>query len=360
MDPVYNFCAGPAMLPSAVLQKVQAQLCNWQNLGRSVMEISHRDELFLALVAKAEQNLRTLLSIPENYHVLYAHGGARGQFAAVPLNLLGDKPQADYVNSGYWAQSAIAEAKKYCTPNEVEIRTTLEGKKALLAPSQWRLDEKSAYVHFCSNETIDGVEISALPSTYLPIVADMSSNILSKPLDVSKFGVIYAGAQKNIGPAGLTLVLVRDDLLGKVRKVTPSILDYSTLVAKESMFNTPPTFAWYLAGEVYEWLLAQGGLAAVELRNAQKAALLYDAIDSCDFYHNNVHASCRSRMNVPFTLSDSRLDALFLQKASAQGLVALKGHRDAGGMRASIYNAMPYAGVQALANFMHEFAKENG
>ncbi|MGL4735623.1 MAG: 3-phosphoserine/phosphohydroxythreonine transaminase [Enterovibrio sp.] len=360
MDPVYNFCAGPAMLPAAVLQNVQAQLCNWQNLGRSVMEISHRDELFLEVVAKAEQNLRTLLSIPENYHVLYAHGGARGQFAAVPLNLLGENTQADYVNSGYWAQSAIAEARKYCTPNEVEIRTTLEGKKALLAPSAWRLDENSAYMHFCSNETIDGVEISALPNTNLPIVADMSSNILSQPLDVSQFGVIYAGAQKNIGPAGLTLVLVRDDLLGKVRQVTPSILNYSVLAAKESMFNTPPTFAWYLAGEVYQWLLDEGGLTAIAQRNAQKAALLYDAIDSNDFYHNNVHASCRSRMNVPFTLADSRLDALFLQQAASQGLVALKGHRDAGGMRASIYNAMPYAGVQALVNFMHEFAKENG
>ncbi|MGL5334654.1 MAG: 3-phosphoserine/phosphohydroxythreonine transaminase [Enterovibrio sp.] len=360
MDPVYNFCAGPAMLPAAVLQKVQAQLCNWQNLGRSVMEISHRDELFLALVAKAEQDLRVLLSIPDNYHVLYAHGGARGQFAAVPLNLLGDKKQADYVNSGYWAQSAAVEAKKYCTPHEVDIRTTIDGKKALLAPAQWRLDANSAYMHFCSNETIDGVEISALPSTDLPIVADMSSNILSKPLDVSQYGVIYAGAQKNIGPAGLTLVLVRDDLLGKVREVTPSILNYSTLVAKESMFNTPPTFAWYLAGEVYQWLLAQGGLTAIAQHNAQKAALLYDAIDHNDFYHNNVHASCRSLMNVPFTLADQRLDALFLQKAAQQGLVALKGHRDAGGMRASIYNAMPYAGVQALVSFMHEFAKENG
>ncbi|CZF77944.1 Phosphoserine aminotransferase [Grimontia celer] len=359
MEKVYNFSAGPAMLPEAVLEKVQGELTNWNSLDTSVMEISHRSKEFLAVVEEAEKNLRELLSIPDNYHVLYAQGGARAQFAAVPMNLLGSNTIADYVDGGYWAASAVKEAKKYCTPNVVTVKTEIDGKRAILPAKDWKLSNDAAFVHFCPNETIDGIEIRDLPETDKPIVADMSSTILSRPIDVSKYGVIYAGAQKNIGPAGITLVIVRDDLLGKAKDFLPNVLNYATLVDKESMFNTPPTFGWYLAGEVYKWLKEQGGVEAMQKKNEEKAALLYDFIDGSDFYVNNIHADNRSLMNVPFQLVNPELDAKFLAESDALGLKALKGHRDVGGMRASIYNAMSLEGVQALVAFMKDFEAKN-
>ena len=359
MEKVYNFCAGPAMIPADVMAQAQQELINWQGLGTSVMEISHRSKEFLAVAAQSEQDLRDLLNIPANYHVLFCHGGARGQFAAVPLNLLGEATTADYMDGGFWAHSAVEEAAPYCQPSNVDITCIKEGKKAILPATEWSLSDDAAFVHFCPNETIDGIEIRDLPITNKPIVADMSSTILSRQIDVSKYGVIYAGAQKNIGPAGLTIVIVRDDLLGKAKSILPSILDYTVLVDKESMFNTPPTFAWYLAGEVFKWLKSVGGVAAMEQRNLAKAKLLYDFIDHSHFYINNVHADNRSIMNVPFQLKNSNLDEAFLAQADAAGLKALKGHRVVGGMRASIYNAMPLEGVQALVDFMQKFEKNN-
>ena len=359
MEKVYNFCAGPAMIPAEVLEKAQQELVNWNSLGTSVMEISHRSKEFIAVAEQSEKDLRELLSIPDNYHVLFCHGGARGQFAAVPMNLLGEAQTADYMDGGYWAHSAAVEAKKYCTPNIVDVTCEKDGKKAILPASQWPVSEDAAFVHFCPNETIDGIEIRDLPVTDKPIVADMSSTILSRRIDVSKYGVIYAGAQKNIGPAGLTIVIVRDDLLGKAKQYLPSILDYRVQVDKDSMFNTPPTFAWYLAGEVFKWLKAIGGIEEMQKRNEAKAKVLYDFIDQSDFYINTVHADNRSLMNVPFQLKNPDLDALFLEQAEAAGLVALQGHRVVGGMRASIYNAMPLEGVQALAAFMAKFEQEN-
>ncbi|AJR09343.1 3-phosphoserine/phosphohydroxythreonine transaminase [Photobacterium gaetbulicola] len=359
MDNVYNFCAGPAMIPADVLKKAQQELVDWNDLGTSVMEISHRGKEFIAVAKQSEQDLRDLLSIPDNYHVLFCHGGARAQFAAVPMNLLGEADSADYMDGGYWAHSAAEEAAKYCQPNIVDITCDRDGKKAILPAAEWPLSGDAAFVHFCPNETIDGIEIRDLPVTDKPIVADMSSTILSRPIDVSKYGVIYAGAQKNIGPAGLTIVIVRDDLLGKAKSILPSILDYSVQVDKESMFNTPPTFAWYLAGEVFKWLKELGGVEAMAQRNIAKADVLYDYIDQSDFYRNDVHPDNRSLMNVPFQLKNPALDALFLEQADAAGLKALKGHRAVGGMRASIYNAMPIEGVQTLVDFMKQFELEN-
>ncbi|GAB3516025.1 3-phosphoserine/phosphohydroxythreonine transaminase [Photobacterium alginatilyticum] len=359
MEKVYNFCAGPAMIPADVLQKAQKELVNWSGLGTSVMEISHRSKEFLAVAEQSEKDLRELLSIPANYHVLFCHGGARGQFAAVPMNLLGEADTADYMDGGYWANSAAKEAGKYCQPNVVDITCERDGKKAVLPASEWPLSGDAAFVHFCPNETIDGIEIRDLPVTDKPIVADMSSTILSRKIDVSKYGVIYAGAQKNIGPAGLTIVIVRDDLLGKAKQVLPSILDYTVLVDKDSMFNTPPTFAWYLAGEVFKWLKEIGGVEEMQKRNEAKAEELYRFIDQSDFYRNEVHPANRSLMNVPFQLKKPELDKEFLEQADAAGLKALKGHRVVGGMRASIYNAMPLEGVQALVDFMQKFEQEN-
>lgn len=359
MGTIYNFSAGPAMLPKAVLEKAQLELTNFHGLGTSVMEISHRSKAFLEIAAQAQSNLRQLLSIPENYHVLYAQGGARGQFAAVPMNLLGSATIADYVNTGYWSASAATEAKKYCTPHIVSVLTEKENKRSVLAAKDWKLSDDAAFVHLCPNETIEGIRFNDLPKTKKPIVADMSSCILSKPIDVSQYGVIYAGAQKNIGPAGLTLLIVRDDLLGRAKDFLPSILNYKTLSQTDSMFNTPPTFSWYLAGEVYKWLLNEGGLEAIEKKNEAKAALLYEFIDGSDFYHNHVHPQNRSIMNVTFQLKNPALDETFLAQTDQRGLKALKGHRDVGGMRASIYNAMPLDGVKALLEFMKEFEQKN-
>ena len=359
MSQTYNFCAGPAMLPTAVMQQAQQEFTNWQNTGCSVMELSHRSPEYMALAATAEQDLRELLAIPENYKVIFSQGGGRGQFAAVPLNILGTKNQADYLLTGEWSKSAVVEAKKYCEVNESNIlMPNNDGLVAVQPATQWAAPGRhSAYVHYCPNETIEGIEINDIPDTgKIPLVADMSSNILSKPLDVSKFGVIYAGAQKNIGPSGLGVVIVRDDLLDKARQETPSIFNYKLMADNHSMFNTPPTYSWYLAGLVFKWLKAQGGLTAMAEMNVEKAKLLYEYIDSSDFYSNNVANANRSKMNVPFILASSELDAAFLQQSQQAQLMALKGHRIVGGMRASIYNAMPLEGVKTLIGFMETFA----
>lgn len=357
-DTVYNFSAGPAGLPKEVMKKAQAELVNWNNLGTSVMEISHRSKPFIQVAEKAEQDLRDLLNIPDNYKVLFCQGGARAQFAAVPLNLLGSAKKATYIDGGYWAESAVEEAQKYCEIDLFDAKVKKDGKTAILPASEWKIDPESAYVHFCPNETIDGIEINELPVTDKPIVADMSSTILSREIDVSKYGVIYAGAQKNIGPAGITIAIVRDDLLGLANDVLPTILNYKVLAEKDSMFNTPPTFAWYLSGLVFEWLKEQGGVKAIERINREKAATLYGYIDQSSFYRNEIHPDNRSLMNVPFQLAKPELDGTFLELAEARGLAALKGHRVVGGMRASIYNAMPLEGVKALVEFMKEFEEK--
>ncbi|CAO97191.1 3-phosphoserine/phosphohydroxythreonine transaminase [Erwinia tasmaniensis] len=361
MSQIFNFSSGPAMLPVEVLRRAEQELCNWRGLGTSVMEISHRSKEFIQVAEEAEKDFRDLLKIPSNYKVLFCHGGARGQFAAVPLNLLGQHGKADYVDGGYWAASAIKEAQKYCTPNVIDAKTTLNGLRAISPMNSWELSDDAAYVHFCPNETIDGIAIHETPDFGdKTVVADLSSTILSTPIDVSRYGVLYAGAQKNIGPAGLTLVVVREDLLGHARKELPSILDYTVLAENDSMFNTPPTFAWYLSGLVFKWLKEQGGVGELDKRNQAKADLLYGTIDSSDFYRNDVAVANRSRMNVPFQLADAALDKLFLEESFAAGLHALKGHRVVGGMRASIYNAMPLAGVKTLTDFMIDFERRHG
>ncbi|WP_339098093.1 3-phosphoserine/phosphohydroxythreonine transaminase [Pectobacterium brasiliense] len=361
MTQIFNFSAGPAMLPVEVLRRAEQELCNWNGLGTSVMEISHRSKEFMQVAAESEQDLRDLLKIPSNYKVLFCHGGARAQFAAVPLNLLGERSTADYIDGGYWAHSAINEAEKYCTPNVIDVKTRVGELRGIKPMREWKLSDDAAFVHYCPNETIDGIAIEEEPDFGDKIVvADYSSSILSRRIDVSRYGVIYAGAQKNIGPAGLTLVIVREDLLGKARRELPSILDYQVLADNDSMFNTPPTFAWYLSGMVFKWLKEYGGLAEMEKRNQEKADLLYSAIDGNDFYRNDVAVANRSRMNVPFLLADSALDKVFLEESVTAGLHALKGHRVVGGMRASIYNAMPLEGVKALTEFMADFARRHG
>ncbi len=360
MSSVYNFSAGPAVLPKAVLQQVQQELVDWHNSGMSVMEMSHRGKEFMGIAAEAEADLRSLMGIPSNYKVLFLQGGASSQFAMVPMNLLGGKAGADYLNTGEWSKKAIKEAKRFASVNVV---ASSEDKNFSYAPGQdaWKLDSNAAYVHYTPNETIGGVEIFWTPETgNVPLVADMSSNILSRPMDVSKYGLIYAGAQKNIGPAGLTIVIVREDLIGQTVAGTPTMFDYKTHAENESMYNTPPTFAMYVAGLVFKWIGAQGGLAAMEKINREKAGLLYDALDGTDFYNSPVAKENRSLMNVPFTLKDAALDEAFLKGAKERGLLQLKGHRSVGGMRASIYNAMPRAGVQALVDYMKEFEKKNG
>ncbi|WP_455813343.1 3-phosphoserine/phosphohydroxythreonine transaminase [Pseudomonas graminis] len=361
MSQVFNFSSGPAMLPVEVLRRAEQELCNWQGLGTSVMEISHRSKEFIQVAEEAEKDFRDLLKIPSNYKVLFCHGGARAQFAAIPMNLLGQHATADYVDGGYWAASAVKEAQKYCTPNVIDAKTTVDGLRGITPMSEWALSDDAAYVHYCPNETIDGIAIPETPDFGdKVVVADLSSTILSSPIDVNRYGVLYAGAQKNIGPAGLTLVVVREDLLGQARKELPSILDYKVLADNESMFNTPPTFAWYLSGLVFKWLKEQGGVAELDKRNQAKADLLYGTIDNSSFYRNDVAAANRSRMNVPFQLADAALDKLFLEESFAAGLHALKGHRVVGGMRASIYNAMPLQGVKTLTDFMVDFERRHG
>jgi len=354
---VFNFSAGPAMLPTEVLEQAQAEILNWQGSGMSVMEMSHRGKEFIAIATAAEQNLRNLLTIPNNYKVLFVQGGASAQFAMVPVNLLRGKTRASYINTGIWSKKAIAEAARYC---KVHIAGSTEDAGFDQIPPAVELDiaSDSAYVHYTPNETIGGVEFDYIPDTGdIPLVADMSSSILSGPLDVSKFGVIYAGAQKNIGPAGLTIVIVREDLIGEPLANQPTMFDYKTYVDADSMYNTPPTYAWYLAGLVFKWLKDKGGLEAMARINQAKAEKLYTTIDSSNFYKNPVVLHNRSLMNVPFTLADNTKENYFLEEAKLNGLVTLKGHRSVGGMRASIYNAMPMAGVDALAEFMREFEK---
>ncbi|MBI4809073.1 MAG: 3-phosphoserine/phosphohydroxythreonine transaminase [Nitrosomonadales bacterium] len=358
---IYNFSAGPAVLPHEVLLQAREELLDWHGTGMSVMEMSHRGKEFMGIAAQAQADLRELLGIPKNYKVLFLQGGAHLQFSMIPLNLLRGKLSADYVNTGEWSKKAIAEAKKFCHVNEA---ASSADRNFTYAPGlkTWKLDKDAAYVHYTPNETIGGVEFNWIPDTgRVPLVADMSSNILSRPCDVSKFGLIYAGAQKNIGPAGLTLVIVREDLIGHAPSGLPTMLDYKIHADNDSMYNTPPTYGMYMAGLVFQWLKKNGGVAAMERTNIAKAKLLYGAIGSSNgFYQCPVAKADRSRMNVPFKTADAATDAEFLKQAEARGMLQLKGHKLAGGMRASIYNAMPLAGVQALADFMGEFAQRKG
>lgn len=360
MARVFNFSAGPAALPEEVLRQAAEEMLDWHGAGMSVMEMSHRGKEFMAIAAQAEADLRELMGIPSHYKVLFLQGGASLQFEMVPMNLLRGKPVADYVHTGEWAKKAIKAAKCF---GSVNVVASSEDKSFTYAPAQteWKLSKDAAYVHYTANETIGGVEFHWIPETGdVPLVCDMSSNILSKPIDVSKYGLIYAGAQKNIGPAGLTIVIVREDLVGQAQPAPSPMLDYKTHVDAASMYNTPPTYAIYIAGLVFQWLKKQGGVAAMERKNIEKARLLYDYLDGTEFYRNPVRKSDRSRMNVPFTLKDASLDEAFLKGAKERGLVQLKGHRSVGGMRASIYNAMPVAGVQALVDYMKEFEKRHG
>jgi len=352
----YNFGAGPAALPEAVLKLAQEEMLDWHGCGMSVMEISHRSKEFAQIAEESEADLRKLLNIPDNYKVLFLQGGATAQFAMVPMNLLRGKESADYVNTGFWSERAMAEAKKYCQVNTVA--SDLEGKfRHIPAASLWQENKTAAYLHYTANETIHGVEFDYVPQVQAKVlVCDMSSNILSRPVEVSKFGLIYAGAQKNIGPSGLTIVIVRDDLLGDVLPMAPSLFDYKNLAANGSMANTPPTYSWYIAGLVIKWLNQQGGVEAIAAVNEKKAQLLYQTIDQSNFYSNAVALNCRSRMNIPFTLNDSTLDKSFLQEANSAGLLGLAGHRAVGGMRASLYNAVDMEAVEALTAFMKNFA----
>ena len=361
---VWNFSPGPAALPEPVLQRAQQELLDYQGTGMSVMEMSHRGATFMAIAAKAEADLRALLGVPANYKVLFLQGGAQAQNAMVPLNLLPEAPgaagTADYVDTGHWAHRSIAEARRYGTVN---VAASAEPERYTRIPTQaeWRTTPGAAYVHVTTNETIGGLEYHWVPRTGdVPLVADMSSNLLSRPLDVAAFGLIYASAQKNVGPAGLTVVIVRDDLLGRARPTCPSVFNYTEQAKSDSMLNTPTTYSIYVAGLVFEWLIAQGGLPAIERKNVEKAKLLYDTIDASGFYRSPVRKQDRSRMNVPFRLADEALDGAFLKGAEERGMIQLKGHRSVGGMRASIYNAMPIEGVRALCEYMKDFEKRHG
>lgn len=359
MTQIYNFSAGPAMMPQAVLAQAQSELLNWQGLGTSVMEVSHRGKPFMEMIAECEQDFRKLYNIPENYKILFLQGGARGQFAAIPMNLIGEKGKALYLTGGHWSATAAKEARNFCKIDEVNI---LEDGNTLKVRNLDFSDiaEQYDYVHYCPNETISGVEIFDVPNVgNAVLVADMSSNIISRPIDISKFGIIYAGAQKNLGPSGITIVIVREDLIGKARKETPSIWNYAVQANSDSMINTPPTFAWYLCSLVFKYWLSEGGINEVAKRNAEKAEWLYRHIDQSKLFRNVVAKENRSLMNVTFTTGNDELNAKFVAEATACGLQALKGHKVLGGMRASIYNAMPIEGVQALIAFMQKFEQEN-
>ena len=359
MTRVFNFSAGPAALPVEVLEQLRDEMIEWRSSGMSVMEMSHRGKDFVGIAERAEADLREILGVPANYKALFLQGGATGQFAAIPLNLTQADSVADYVNTGAWSKKAIGEAKRYC---KVNVAADAGGNYSTVpAFSGWKLTPGAAYVHYTPNETIGGVEFPFVPDVGdVPLVADMSSTILSRPIDVSRFGVIYAGAQKNIGPAGLVVVIVREDLLGRARPDTPTVFDWKAMAADGSMLNTPATYSWYVAGAVFQWIKRLGGLPAIERLNRAKAERLYAAIDGSGFYKNPVAKECRSWMNVPFTMPDEALDKPFLEGAKAKGLVALAGHRSVGGMRASIYNAMPMAGVEALVEYMQEFQRKHG
>ncbi len=357
MKQIYNFSAGPAVLPKPVLVRAQAEMLDWHGSGMSVMEMSHRGKEFTSILEKAEADLRALMNIPNHYKVLFLQGGAIAENAMIPLNLL-DGSTADYAITGGWSKRSVDDASAFGTINVV-ASTESEQYQHVPDFSAWKLNKDAAYLHICTNETMSGVEFDGLPETNgVPIVADMSSHILSREIDVSQYGVIYAGAQKNIGPAGLCIVIVREDLLNRASALTPAVFHWKTQADNQSMINTPPTYSIYIAGLVFEWLLAQGGVAAIEKVNIAKAKLLYDYIDSTDFYVNRVAKNNRSRMNIPFYLRDESLNDAFLKGAELNGLLQLKGHRAVGGMRASIYNAMPIEGVQALVNYMKEFASK--
>ncbi|MBJ7538500.1 3-phosphoserine/phosphohydroxythreonine transaminase [Marinomonas transparens] len=359
MSRVYNFCSGPAALPEAVLKKAQAELLDWHGAGVSVMEMSHRSAEFMSILASAKARLTRLLDINDDYEILFVQGGASTLFAQIPANLTNGFDSACYLDTGAWSSKAIKEAKRY---TDVKVVASSKEKKYLTVPdfSTLQLDEKAAYLHLCPNETIGGLEFADLPETSLPIIADLSSTILSRKIDVSQYGMIYAGAQKNVGPAGVVICIVRKDLLKRCDDSLPSIWNFANLAANDSMINTPPTFAIYLADLVFEWLEEQGGVAAMEALNIRKAQALYDYIDASTFYSNPIDPAFRSRMNVPFILSDQSLDALFIKESEAAGLRTLAGHRSVGGMRASIYNAMPMEGIQALIAFMAAFEKRHG
>lgn len=358
---MYNFSAGPAMLPRAVLEKAQNELLNWQGHGVSVMEVSHRSAEYIALAEEAEQNLRDLMSIPDNYALLFMHGGGRNHFSAIPQNIAADDATVDYVVTGSWSQIAFDEAKKFV--GKVNLAAAAEDTpqgRAIPSVKQWKLSQNAAYLHYCPNETVDGIALHDIPQVDVPLVADMSSVIMAEPLDVSRFGVIYAGAQKNLGPSGFSVVIIRKDLLETRQSRICSVMNYAVQHAEKSMYNTPNTWAWYLAGEVFKWVKSEGGVSAMAEKNHAKAALLYECIDNNLFYKNPVAPEYRSIMNVPFQLVRPELDDTFLQEAASEGLVALKGHRFVGGMRASMYNAMPYEGARALVDFMTRFAQRHG
>jgi phosphoserine aminotransferase len=360
MTRVFNFSAGPAVVPVEVLEQLREELLDWHGHGMSVMEMSHRGKAFVGIAEQAESDLRELLAVPANYRVLFLQGGATAQFAAVPLNLTRAESTVDYVNTGAWSKKAIAEARRYCRVNVV-ADAAASGYNEVPSFAAWKRSPDAAYLHYTPNETIGGVEFHDIPdSGSVPLVVDMSSTILSRPIDVSRFGVVYAGAQKNIGPAGLVVVIVRDDLLGRARAETPTIFDWKAMAADGSMLNTPATFSWYVAGLVFQWLKRRGGLTAMEQLNRQKSGKLYAAIDGSGFYRNPVAEASRSWMNVPFTLPTAELDKPFLEGARKAGLVSLEGHRSVGGMRASLYNAMPMAGVDALTDYMRDFQKQYG
>jgi len=357
---IFNFSAGPAVLPETVLRQARDEMLDWQGSGMSVMEMSHRGKEFLAIAETAEADLRELLMIPSSYKILFLQGGATAQFAMVPMNLLRGKTKADYIHTGEWAKKAIGEAKKFC---DVNVAASSEDKKFTYAPKQasWKLSSDAAFVHYTGNETIGGVEFQWIPQTdNVPLVCDLSSSLMSRPIDVSKFGLIYAGAQKNIGPAGLTIVIVREDLVGHAPATTPSMFDYKVHADNVSMYNTPPTYAIYMAGLVFQWLKRNGGLAQMEKINIAKAKAIYDVLDGSGFYRSPVAKDDRSRMNIPFTLPDESLDEPFLKAAKQRGLIQLKGHRSVGGMRASVYNAMPIEGVNVLVEFMQDFERKHG
>lgn len=352
--PLYNFNPGPAVLPREILLKAQAELLDYQGLGYSVLEMSHRSAAFEAILDEMRNDIRELLKVPANYQILFCHGGARQQFAMVPLNLLAENNKADYIITGAWSKMAFDEAKKY---GDLHIAAQPEKENFTYTPDlkSWSIRKDTAYVHYTSNETIHGVQFHFTPNLKIPLIADMTSDIFSRPLDVKRYGLIYAGAQKNFGPAGLTLVIIREDLIKTPHPLTPGLMQYRNQVESKSLYNTPPTFSWYLGGLYLKWLKAQGGLSAMEKRNKEKAKLLYDYIDRSSFYHNPVHPTARSWMNVPFTLAKRELDADFLKGAEAEGLIGLKGHSLSGGMRASMYNAMTLDGIKALLKFMESF-----
>jgi len=355
---VFNFSPGPAVLPLEVLEQARDELLDWQGSGMSVMEVSHRGKAFVEVAAQAETDLRELMSIPRNFKVLFMQGGASAQFSLVPMNLTTPQATVDYVNTGHWSRKAMAEAARYCAVHEAADA----GGAYVRVPAQreLQLSGGAAYLHYTPNETISGVEFGYVPEAGdVPLVADMSSSILSQPIDVSKFGLIYAGAQKNIGPSGLVVVIVRDDLIGRARRETPHVFDYKAVADDQSMLNTPPTFAWYMAGLVFKWLKNSGGVRRMGELNALKARTLYAAIDSSSLFKNAVAEDARSRMNVTFSLSKPELDPLFRAQAAEAGLQGLKGHRALGGMRASIYNAMPLDGVESLIAFMQEFERRH-